>query len=297
MNTQDPFPVMDSQDHEILMYRDAHFSGNFSIMLAYYEEEAKGSYTDFEPKRIRALKEIEEKSQINLADELLDEEEQRQILIAKEKYLSLRDLYNQEEDSLAKALADLILTEDMEAEEEITQVVSYGKEAVDSLIQLIVQDDFYNPLFPGYGMAPAYAAKCLGLLKDPKAIPALFSVIGKVDFVIEEAVIDALRQIGPGAQEFLTKVLLHRPFTKENENAAIALLSFPLNNELAEVFLQALSIAETHQRPQLMSYLILGCEGLTNRQRQEEFKNIVGSFNSAEAIQESKLILKHWDSF
>jgi hypothetical protein len=266
-------------------------------MLAYYEEEAKGSYTDFEPKRIRALKEIEEKSQINLADELLDEEEQRQILIAKEKYLSLRDLYNQEEDSLAKALADLILTEDMEAEEEITQVVSYGKEAVDSLIQLIVQDDFYNPLFPGYGMAPAYAAKCLGLLKDPKAIPALFSVIGKVDFVIEEAVIDALRQIGPGAPEFLTKVLLHRPFTKENENAAIALLSFPLNNELAEVFLQALSIAETHQRPQLMSYLILGCEGLTNRQRQEEFKNIVGSFNSAEAIQESKLILKHWDSF
>ncbi|NDE82578.1 MAG: hypothetical protein EB051_03035, partial [Chlamydiia bacterium] len=71
MNTQDPFPVMDSQDHEILMHRDAHFSGNFSIMLAYYEEEAKGSYTDFEPKRIRALKEIEEKSQINLADELL----------------------------------------------------------------------------------------------------------------------------------------------------------------------------------------------------------------------------------
>jgi hypothetical protein len=265
-------------------------------MLAYYEEEAKGSYTDFEPKRIRALKDIEEKSQVNLADELLDEEEQRQILMAKEKYLSLRDLYTQEEDSLAKALADLILTEDMEAEEEIAGVVSYGKEAVDSLIQLVVQDDFYNPLFPGYGMAPAYAAKCLGLLKDPKAIPALFSVIGKVDFLIEEAVLDALRQIGPGAQEFLSKVLLHRPFTKENENAAIALLSFPLQNEIGEVFLQALSISEARQRPQLLSYLILGCEGLTNKQGQEEFKNIAASLNSEDAIQESKLIVKNWDA-
>jgi hypothetical protein len=145
-------------------------------------------------------------------------------------------------------------------------------------------------------MAPAYAAKCLGLLKDPKAIPALFSVIGKVDFLIEEAVLDALRQIGPGAQEFLSKVLLHRPFTKENENAAIALLSFPLQNEIGEVFLQALSISEARQRPQLLSYLILGCEGLTNKQRQEEFKNIAASLNSEDAIQESKLIVKNWDA-
>ncbi len=234
---------------------------------------------------------------------LFDEEEQRQILIAKEKYLSLRDLYNQEEDSLAKALADLILTEDMEAEEEITQVVSYGKEAVDSLIQLIVQYDFYNPLFPGYGMAPAYAAKRLGLLKDPKALPALFSVIGKVDFLIEEAVLDALRQIGPGAQEFLIKVLLHRPFTKENENAAIALLSFRLNNELAEVFLQALSIAETHQRPQLMSYLILGCEGsisadgksayLTDRFVRKVYKIDLTSFSVVGAASNDSFIIPY----
>ena len=294
MNTEDSFPLIDSQDRDILMHRDAHFSGNFLIMLSYYADEGKGSYTEFEPKRIKALQEMEEAKQINLADELLNEEEKGQVSRAKEKYFLLRDIYNNKNESLSHRIADLILTEDLEAEEEITQIVRYGQQAVAPLISLVSQDDFYNPLFPGYGMAPAYAAKCLGILKDPRAIPALFSVLGHADFLTEEAVFDALREIGIEAQVFLMKSLLQQPFTKENENAAIALLTFPLDERISEVFLQALSMAHGTQQNQLVSYLILGCEGLKKTELQEEFKVIAKSLPAPEMEQEAKMIMKQW---
>ena len=67
----DSFPVADMHDHEILMHRDAHFGGNFQVMLDYYATEGKGVQPDFEPKRIRELKDLQEKSDQNLSDTLL----------------------------------------------------------------------------------------------------------------------------------------------------------------------------------------------------------------------------------
>ena len=45
-------PLLDAIDLDILMHKDAHFGGNFDIMIDYYEKEGVGSMPDFETDRI-----------------------------------------------------------------------------------------------------------------------------------------------------------------------------------------------------------------------------------------------------
>lgn len=294
MNDFSSFPLIDMNDHEILMHRDVHFSGNFSLMLSYYEEEKKGVQPEFEIKRIKSLQQMEEKSQQNLSDLFLDEDEKEEIKRAKEKYHYLRELYEKNASPIALLIADLILTEDIEATNEIEKLVREGEKAVPLLIDLLSQDEFYNPLYPGYGHAPAHAAVCLGKIKDPRAIPALFEALGRSDFFTEDAILEALQNQGPAAKVFLVKKLSNEPFTKDNENAAIALLSFPIDESLSKTFLQVLENPSSHKRPNFTSYLILGCESLKKAEDQEKFKQLVKELPSKEAREEGTLIAKKW---
>ena len=72
-----------------------------------------------------------------------------------------------------------------------------------ALIDLLRNEDFYDPLFPGYGEAPVLAAKCLGLIGDKRAIISLFEAIGEGDFFNEDIILDALHVIGNPARDFL----------------------------------------------------------------------------------------------
>lgn len=294
MNDLSSFPLIDRNDHEILMHRDVHFSGNFSLMLSYYEEEKKGVQPEFEMKRIKSLQQMEEKSEQNLSNLFLDEEEKEEMAKAKEKYHYLRELYEKNASPLSLLIADLILTEDIEATEEMENLVREGEKAVPLLIDLLSQEDFYNPLYPGYGLAPAYAAACLGKIKDPRAIPALFEALGRSDFFTEDTILDALENHGLAAKDFLIKKLSSEPFTKDNENAAIALLSFPIDEELSKVFLKVLKNPSSHKRPNFTSYLTLGCEALKNAEDQETFKQLAKELPSREAREEAALIAKKW---
>lgn len=294
MNNFSSFPLIDRNDHEILMHRDAHFSGSFSLMLNYYREEGKGAQPEFEIKRIELLKSMEEKSQQNLSDLFLDEEEKEEVKRAKEKYLYLRELYENKTSGLPILIADLIFSEDIDAKEEINKLLAKGKDAVPLLIDLLSQDEFYNPLYPGYGHAPAHAATCLGKLQDPKAIPALFEALGRSDFFTEDAILEALQNLGNPAKEFLIKTLRREPFTKDNENAAIALLSFPIDEALSQIFLEVLANPSSHKRPHFTSYLILGCEALKNAEQQDLFKNLAKVLPSKDARDEASLIARKW---
>ena len=42
MDNASSFPLTDELDHAILMHKDVHFGGNFSLMIEYYKEEGKG---------------------------------------------------------------------------------------------------------------------------------------------------------------------------------------------------------------------------------------------------------------
>ncbi|MBS0628199.1 MAG: hypothetical protein JSS09_08320, partial [Verrucomicrobia bacterium] len=162
----------------------------------------------------------------------------------------------------AQKLALLILSEKEEPEEEIEDLCSLGKEAILPLLTLIKQEDFYNPLFPGYGLSPFHAAICLGKLKSKEAIIPLFEMLCKVDFFGELEIFSALASIGDPAKEFLLKVLKKNPITQENENAAIALSYFPKEPSIASACIDMLELPSIQAKPTLFTHLLFSCEDL-----------------------------------
>lgn len=296
MNDFSTLSYIDQTDHEILMHRDVHFSGSFVFMLDYYQKQGKGIQAEFDIDRIKFLKNLEDQSHKNLSLLVLDDEEKSQIHKAKDKYLALRDIYESGTAALPKLFADLILSEDLEATQEIKALCQYGHEATPLLIQLIQDDEFYDPLFPGYGLAPEHAATCLGKLKESKAIIALFEALGKSDTFMEDALLEALRNIGSDAQVFLMNILQKKPFTKDNENAAIALLHFLPSTPISQVFLKTLKDMNLKKNPNFLFYLLIGCDDLISQDDRDTFIQIAKNLPSKELMQEASKIIKKWET-
>lgn len=290
----DDFPMFDELDHEILMHRDAHFGGSFSLMHEYYAKEGKGVRPEISLKEIEELQNLENSLKVNLADEVLFDLEKEAVIFARQKYHALRQLYSEKETTLPRLIADLILSEEEDPSQEIAAVVAYGAKAVPSLIELLKSEDFYNPLFPGYGEAPALAARCLGQIRDERAIRPLFGALGREDFFLEEAIFDALAAIGDKAKEFLLNALKKMPLTKENEQAAITLIGFKDDPEIAKACLQMLQENITN-KPIFSAYLVMGCHGLKEHKDQEEFIQMSQRPNlSFDIRQEMDVIIKKW---
>ena len=100
--------------------------------------------------------------------------------------------------------------------------------------------------------------------------------------------------MGSAAERFLIKVLRHEPFTKDNELAATALLFFPLSEQLSGAFLEVLANPKSHANHQLSLYLVLGCEGLKDAKKREEFKTIIKLINNPEIHTEADYLVKNW---
>jgi hypothetical protein len=227
MDEQPDIPILDEIDHLILMHRDAHFSGSFSFMLDYYEKEGKGIQPEVEVERIEQLALIEKELNLNLAAVTLTPEEIFQVAASRKAYAGFQALYEKEETlSPTRLVSDLILSEDLDEESAINTLVSAGNKTTPLLIELVQSDRLRNPLYPGYGEAPRLAAQALGKMKAESAIPTLFQLIGKGDFFFEETLLDSLHAIGPKSKEFLIHALKARPFTEDNERAAVALIRF-----------------------------------------------------------------------
>lgn len=294
--SEEGYALADAEDIEILMHRDAHFGGSFDVMLDYYQNGGKGVCEEMLLERIEELRQLQQSSRQDLAGYLLSGFEAEHVARARNAYKSLRELYELETSTnpLPKLLADLILSEDEEAEEEIAAVVAQGSTIVPYLQQLLSADDFYDPLFPGYGQAPALAAKCLGLIKDPEAIIPLFEAINASDFIGEEAACEALHQIGEPAKDFLIRILQLRPITRDNERAARILTHFAPDEELAKVCLEQLEDQDVGSHENLAAYLVLGCEGLTNPTDQERFQALIHRSDLSNLRLDIDTLSKEW---
>lgn len=296
------FSISDAIDHSILMHRDVHFGGKFPLMIEYYQKDGKGIYPDFEIARIQKLEEIERNLEQNLAGMLLTGAEAERVAQAKEAYEKLKDLYDPKLNNDAAAqyprlLADLILSEEEEPENEISAIVAEKKAIVPALMELVRAEDFYDPLFPGYGLAPALAAKCLGRIGDKRAITVLFEAIGESDIAFEDLALNALKNIGEPAKEFLMKVLHGRPITYDNERAAICLLQFKDDPEVASICLSILKELDLKQHMVFATYLILACEGLSNEALRKDFIKISNGSNVPKMLQRDfQTIIQHWKS-
>lgn len=270
------FPLIDSIDHDILMHRDAHFGGKFSIMLDYYSQNGKGVQPEFDFARIERLANLEEQLKQNLAALFLESSEMQKIGDSRKVYLKLREIYEIKNPKtiFPQLIADLILSEEEEPKNEIANIVKEKGAIVPFLIDLIRDEQMYDPLFPGYGLAPAAAVECLGQIGDKRAIISLFEAIGQSDFFGDEQIILALKSIGNPAKDFLMHVVKGRPLNEDNEKGAIALLAFKDDEDVANFCFDLFQDPEVQKDLCLTTYLVLICEGLKDSVRREQFKQM-----------------------
>jgi hypothetical protein len=293
------FPLSNAADTLILMHRDAHFGGSFDIMLNYYAENKKGVHPDIDIERIKELIGMERELKQDLAGVLLSGAEAEKIAHSKSAYKKLRDLYEIKNPKTPhpRLIADLILSENEEEGKAIENIVKEKSSIVPFLIELIRSEDFYDPLFPGYGQAPYLAIQCLGRIGDKRAILTLFESLGEGDYFDDDLAVDALHAIGDPAKAFLLKVLRGRPLNIDNEKAAIALVAFKEDPEVAQAAFEMLSDAEVRKDPALPIYLALACEGLPQEKRADFLKMSEDPSLDKTLRQDMAVVAKSWNRY
>ncbi len=283
--------LTDSEDHEILMHRDAHFGGSFDVMLGYYGEgdsEKLGINPDFDIDRIHYLAAFEKECQQNLAGLLLTGPEAERVARAREGYRRFKSLYaiENEKDKAPRLIADLVLTEEEEPEAEVEAVVALGERVVPLLLEIVRSDEAYDPLFPGYGFAPYLALVVLSRLKSPMAIRPIFEVLSKETVFGDEGVLAALREIGEPSKSFLLQVLKGEPFTKDNIQAAYALSAFGDDTEVALAAFEVLTQPKNWSKQLFCSYLISLSLGLKETPHWDKFVAFAKSAKLPEPLAE-----------
>lgn len=289
------YPLSDELDNEVIMHRNAHFGGKFDIMLEYYSQEGKGAHPDITLDKIEELLHKEHEMQEDIGMLLLSEAENEKVEESKAKYQQLRSIYNVKNSKtpLPALIADLILTENPEPEEEIQALVEHGEAAVAFLHDIMKSDELYDPLFPGYGYAPIHAAECLGKIGSHSSIRILFEQIGTGTFANEEAVFHGLKCIGKKAESFLWDIIKSRPIRPDTEKAVIAILEFPHHEETAKAFLEMLQEEGVKAYPSLMLYLIFGCEDLKDKKLREQFASLKSNI-PVEFHQDMDVVIRNW---
>jgi hypothetical protein len=271
-NDVEQFPIAYSIDNLILMHRDAHFGGDFNVMLDYYKKNGRGASMEFDVERIQEVADTQHAEGKDLSPMMLSGAEAERIATSRQQYKDLRELCESDSKKTAvpRLIAELILSEDEELPEAIKAVVAEKTAIVPALIELLRSEDFYDPLSPGYGLAPTLAAECLGQIGDKRAIISLFEAIGSGDFFNEDIVLHSLKAIGEPAKSFLLKVLHARPLTGDNDQAAVALIVFKDDPEVSSACLKMLQEIDIAKHMPLATYLVLACEGLSNEGEQAE---------------------------
>lgn len=272
-NDVEEFPIAYSIDNLILMHRDAHFGGDFNVMLDYYKNNGRGISMEFDIERVQELADTQHAEGKDLSPLLLSGAEAERIATSRELYKNLRELCESDskKNLVPKLIAELILSEDDELPTAMEAVVAEKTAIVPALIDLLRSEEFYDPLAPGYGLAPTVAAECLGKIGDKRAIISLFEAIGSGDFFSEDTVLSALKMIGDPARDFLLKVLHGKPLTSDNEQAALALIVFKDEPVVSAACLNMLKELDMNKHLALATYLVLACEGLSNENEQVEF--------------------------
>lgn len=257
--------LTDEIDHQILMHRDAHFGGDFKVMLDYYSLDTHiGIHPDFDFERIAYLADVEKEIGQDLAPLVLTGVEAESVAHSRRAYEKLKEIYSLEEETnpIPRLLADLVLSEEEEPLQEIEAIVDESERIVPDLLALIKSDEMYDPLFPGYGYAPYLACMCLGKIGAAEAVVPLFEMLSRPIVFDELVILEALYEIGEAAKKFLINVVRSRPLTQDNSNAAFALTVFSNDLKVAVACLEQLQDPIVQDKPLLRVYLLSNCEAL-----------------------------------
>lgn len=270
------------------------------VMLKYYQDESHvGVLPDIDYDRISYLAEVEKKMGKDLAPLLLTGAEAELVGKARQAYSQLKEIYAIEDEKtfFPRLIADLILSEEEEPEEEIERVVSQGTRIVPDLLNLLKSDDFFHPLFPGYGYAPYLAILCLGKIGDQSALIPIFETLSRPIVFDEMIVVEALAALGAPAKRFLLKILKGRPMTQDTINAAFALIAFSDDPEVAITCFEQLQDPAVQEKPLLRTYLLSSYPALQGTSYQEAFINMANDPKTpADLRSDMQQILKEWSS-
>jgi hypothetical protein len=228
---------------------------------------------------------------------MLSGPEAEQVANARKAYEDLREVCENTNitNKIPRLIAELVLSEDEELPKAIQDVIAEKSLIVPALINVLRSEEYYDPLYPGYGEAPAVAAQCLGLIGDKRAIISLFEAIGSGDFFNEDVVLDSLQAIGEPAKAFLLKVLHGNPITSDNEQAALALLRFKDDNEVSTACLKMLQEMDLNKHVPLATYLVLACEGLTSQHDRKALQDLAKKDTTPKILkQDIAAVSKAW---
>lgn len=287
-------PFLNAIDLDILMHKDAHFGSNFSIMIDYYKEDGVGVMPDFELERLEELATLEKSLGTSLSKDLLPPQAVEQVERSRKMYQDLRKVYESGDQSLAAKISDLILTEKEFPEEEIENILKFGKDCFDALIHLVTSVDFYDPLFPGYGRTPIFAAIALEKLQDKRALPYLFSALGQENFFTDDAIIRAIISFKEEGKAFLLKRLVQEPISKENVHAIMALTTLEDDEDVAKLSLTLLEKESVRKNENFMRYLIFASSGLKHESDRMRFVELKKLIPSTGILREFDVVIKNW---
>jgi hypothetical protein len=286
-------PLFDEEDRDILMHREAHFASNFDLMLQAYKAEDPSSVLDIDLARIYELKYLEEKLGKSLAPLVLHAQDAQTIKRVRTMYRLFQELLQEEKNPLYVAMAELILAEDP-IEEVEKRCLELQDVCVSPLITIIQSDILYDPVYPGYGLAPMRAAHILGVLKADQAIPYLFYMLSSDTFDTQSAALQALKKIGEKAKIFCIEHLQSRPFSKSNELAAMALASFSCDDQIAQALIHELQDPKVWFEEPLVFYILASSEALP-KSTHEAFYEILNNPSLPQEVRdEMQLITKMW---
>lgn len=247
--------------------------------------------------RIEQLALLEQQIKQNLAALFLTAPEIQKVADSRNAYQKLKEIYEVKKikNPYPQLIADLILSEEENPEKEISAIVAEKGKIVDLLINLLRSEEFYDPLFPGYGQTPFLAVQCLEKIGDKKAIISLFEAVGQGDFFTDEQILKALKAIGDPALQFLLHVVKGRPLNEDNEKAAIALIAFKENEEVANHCFDLLQQPDVLKDLCLPTYLVLACAGLKDPVRREKFKAMIKDSHLPSQLREDiKGVIHEW---
>jgi hypothetical protein len=265
-------------------------------MIAALKEDKEPFLEQYPLVRVEYLQRLQEEMGAPLAPQLLAPSEAERIARARSAYKMLRAAYEPPSAPEVALIPDLILATEEELEQAISQIAAQKGKLVPALIALLQAHDFYDILFPGFGQAPARAARCLGTIGDERALKPLFEALGLGDFDNEESILQALGAMPNVAVPFLLKVVHSQPITQDNIRAAMALSTFSEDSAIAEGSLQVLSHIDCNRHSLLATYLILNCAALQDPKLRAQFVQVCRTASLSPELQpDFERICRGWD--
>lgn len=225
--------MLEEEDINLIMQKEVHFSGNFKEMKDYYSDiKIIESRDDISIDRIQELIDLEEKH--GDLKKYLHSADIEKINDSKSLYEELKAIALSKDEENA-AIAEMILQADSSEEGEgIHRVVSLGNRVVDKLISILENEDLYDVIFPGQGMAPAKAVEALKLIGDSSAIWPIFLRIGKVNVYLETIFMSYLRLFNGLTKDLIVKILNRDIWTNDHRTAISVAGAIDFNQEISD---------------------------------------------------------------